>query len=44
MDQTIELIKLAKDGDLDARDKVVNDNLGLVWSVVKRFTNRGYDI
>ncbi|SER46508.1 RNA polymerase sporulation sigma factor SigF [Salipaludibacillus aurantiacus] len=38
-----ELIKLAQDGDQDARDKIVHHNTRLVWSVVQRFLNRGYD-
>ena len=37
MDKTIELIKKAQAGDTAARDKVVEDNIGLVWSIVKRF-------
>ncbi|NLJ87605.1 MAG: RNA polymerase sporulation sigma factor SigF [Epulopiscium sp.] len=44
MDKTIELIKKAQAGDTAARDKVVEDNIGLVWSIVKRFKNRGYEI
>ncbi len=44
MDKTLELIKLAKDGNVDARDKIVSENLGLVWSVVRRFGNRGYEL
>ena len=39
----IHLLKLAKEGDKQARDKVVESNLGLVWSVLKRFQNRGYE-
>lgn len=37
------LLKLAQDGDKDVRDKLVSDNMGLIWSVVKRFLKRGYD-
>lgn len=43
MDKTIELIKEAQDGDQLARDKLVEENIGLVWSIVKRFSNRGYE-
>lgn len=44
MDPTIELIKRAKDGDHEARDQVASENLGLVWSVARRFAGRGYDL
>lgn len=43
MDETRELLRLTKEGDEEAREKLVLDNMGLIWSVVKRFTNRGYD-
>ena len=32
-----------QEGDKEARDAFIEKNTGLVWSVVKRFTNRGYD-
>ena len=41
---TLELIKLAHQGDKEARDTIVNENIGLVWSVVRRFSNRGHDL
>ena len=40
---TKELISKAQNGDKEALDILVNDNVGLIWSVVKKFTNRGYD-
>ncbi len=43
-EKTIELIKKAQDGDKDAKDILVNSNIGLVKSVLRGFTNRGYDI
>lgn len=43
MDRTIELIKKAQDGDLMARNTIVEENVGLVWSIVKRFKGRGYE-
>jgi len=43
MDKTLELIKLAQRGDKDATEKIVKENSGLVWSVVKRFSGRGYE-
>ena len=44
MDKTLELLKLAKEGDQDAKDQLVKDNLGLVWAVARRFIGRGYDL
>lgn len=38
-----ELIARSQDGDQDARDLIVNRNTRLVWSVVQRFLNRGYE-
>lgn len=43
MDETMRLIQMAHDGDKGARDRLVTDNFGLVWSIVRRFTGRGYD-
>lgn len=43
MEETIGLIKRAHTGEKGARDKLVEDNLGLVWSIVKRFLGRGYE-
>ena len=41
--QTLDLLKLVHLGDESAKEKVVNDNLGLVWSIVHRFKNTYYD-
>ena len=38
-----ELIEKAKNGDRAIQSMIVEENLGLVWSIVKRFTNRGFD-
>ena len=38
-----ELLLKAKDGDKDALNILVENNSGLVWSIVKRFLNRGYE-
>lgn len=38
-----ELIRRAQAGDQEARDALVKANLRLVWSVVQRFLNRGYE-
>lgn len=43
MNQTIQLIQKAQNGDELAKTTVVNDNLGLVWSLVHRFKNNHYD-
>lgn len=44
VDRTLELIARAKEGDLDARNQVADENLGLVWSVARRFMNRGHEL
>lgn len=38
-----KLIKQSQSGDRDARDRLVQKNMRLVWSVVQRFVNRGYE-
>ncbi|MBD1372965.1 RNA polymerase sporulation sigma factor SigF [Hazenella sp. IB182357] len=38
-----KLIRASQDGDHEARDRLVNHNIRLVWSVVQRFLNRGYE-
>jgi len=40
---TLELINLSKKGDKEAQNALVEKNIGLVWSVVRRFQNRGYE-
>ena len=40
----IELIKMAKKGDKSAQSILVEKNMGLVWSIVRRFQNRGHDM
>jgi RNA polymerase sporulation-specific sigma factor len=42
-ENTFELIKKAKTGDKKAQSTLVEKNIGLVWSIVKRFQNRGYE-
>ena len=44
MDETMRLIRLAQEGDKGAREQVVAGNMGLVWSVVRHFANRGYEL
>lgn len=43
MEHTMELLLRAKKGDKEAGELLVQENLGLVGSVVKRFENRGYE-
>jgi len=43
MNTTYELIQQAQDGNQEAKEKLVEENMGLIWSVVRKFTNRGYD-
>ena len=38
-----ELIRKSQSGDQHARDTIVEKNMRLVWSVVQRFLNRGYE-
>ena len=41
MDHTIALIRKSHAGDEKAREQLVQENVGLVWCVVKRFYGRG---
>ena len=36
-----ELIRRSQQGDKDAREQLINENSGLIWSVTKRFLSRG---
>jgi RNA polymerase sporulation-specific sigma factor len=44
MDENLRLLQKAAEGDRAARDQLVTDNLGLVWSIVRRFERRGYEL
>lgn len=44
MDETMNLIDRAHQGDKEARDQLVLDNMGLIWSIVRKFGGRGYDL
>ena len=44
MNHTKELIELAHQGNREARDVLVMENMGLVYSISKRFAGRGYDM
>mgnify|MGYP002539011007 FL=1 len=41
MDHTIALIRKSHEGDKEAREQIVKENVGLVWCVVRRFYGRG---
>ena len=40
---TLTLINRARQGDKLARDKILIENTGLIWSIVRRFLNRGHE-
>lgn len=44
MEDTLALIERAHQGDKKARDTLVEENVGLVWSIVRRFRNRGVEL
>ena len=44
MDETMNLIQRAHEGDKAARDKLVVENMGLIWSIVRRFSGRGHEM
>ncbi len=43
MENYLENIKKAQNGDKDAMAKLVEENQGLIWNIAKRFLGRGYD-
>ena len=43
MDRTIALIRKSHDGDEEARVQLVEENVGLIWCVVRRFYGRGVE-
>ncbi|MDL2248953.1 RNA polymerase sporulation sigma factor SigF [Tyzzerella sp. OttesenSCG-928-J15] len=44
MEHTMELIRLAQQGDKEAAGRLIEENTGLIWSVVRKFVGRGYDL
>lgn len=44
MDHTKELIKKAQEGDRQARDRLVEENMGLVYSSARKYSGRGYEL
>lgn len=43
MEHTLALIEKAHEGDKAARDTLAEENMGLVWSMVRRLQPRGGD-
>ena len=43
-ENNIEAIKKSQQGDKLALEKLVETNQGLIWSIVKRFIGRGYEV
>jgi len=44
MSGTEEDIRLAQQGDMVAKERLINDNTGLIWSVARRFIGRGTEV
>ena len=44
MNRTEELIIRSKSGDNEAKEILIKENSGLIWSVAKRFIGRGADV
>ena len=44
MEETAVLIERSQAGDKEARERLIEENLGLVRHIVKRFVGRGYDM
>ena len=38
-----QLLEQSQAGDRFAREAMIKNNMGLVWSIVRRFNNRGYE-
>lgn len=43
-EEIMDLLRKARQGDAEAREKLINCNLRLVFNLVQRFQNRGYDM
>ncbi|MDR7870154.1 MAG: RNA polymerase sporulation sigma factor SigF [Tissierellaceae bacterium] len=43
-EETMKLIQLSQNGDKDAKNKLVEHNIGLIRSVLRGFMNRGYEV
>lgn len=43
-DETMELLKQSKEGNKEAREKLISGNLRLVLSVIQKFASRGENV
>ena len=43
-ENNVEDIKEAQNGNEEKMTKLINDNAGLIWNIVKRFNYRGYEL
>ena len=43
-ENNVNSIKRAQEGDKFEMDRLIRENNGLIWSIVKRFMNRGYEV
>jgi RNA polymerase sporulation-specific sigma factor len=43
-EEMVDLLTKSKQGDQEAREKLINCNLKLVFNLVQRFDNRGYEL
>ena len=43
MDETITLLRAARNGDREAAGRMVEENAGLIWSVARRYFGRGVE-
>ena len=42
--EIMELLQKAQKGDIDARERLVNCNLKLIFNLIQRFAHRGYEL
>ena len=43
-DYDMKIIENAQNGSKEDMTKLIEENNGLIWSIVRRFNGRGYDI
>lgn len=43
-DEMMKLLRAAREGDQEARERLINCNLKLIFNLVQRFAHRGYEI
>jgi RNA polymerase sporulation-specific sigma factor len=43
-EEMMSLLHRAKEGDIDARERLINCNLKLIFNLVQRFAHRGYEL